>query len=116
MDSRPGTFQVTKTHGSHQFLLHALLQNPLTCVIGDYPVRDSHPLVYASLLNHANYFLEQPTRMPGYIEERGRPVRQQWFVVHEVNFADPQTLFHTDCQTDIPPPANLQGSRDGQVL
>lgn len=55
------------------------------CAAGDYPVQDGHPLVYASLLNHANYFLEQKTRMPGYTEERGRPVRQQWFVTHEVN-------------------------------
>ena len=55
---------------------------------GEFHVRDGHPLVYASLLNHANYFLEQQTRMPGYIEERGRPVRQQWFVTHEVMATD----------------------------
>lgn len=55
------------------------------CAAGDYPVQDGHPLVYASLLNHGNYFLEQPTRQPGHTEERGRPVRQQWFVTHQVN-------------------------------
>lgn len=60
---------------------------------GDYPVQDGHPLVYASLLNHANYFLEQKSRMPGYIEERGRPVRQQWFVTHEVNIHEALNCF-----------------------
>ncbi|KAA6423453.1 MAG: hypothetical protein FRX49_06514 [Trebouxia sp. A1-2] len=51
---------------------------------GDYPLQDGHPLVYASLLNHAHYFLAQPTRVPTYTEEIGRPVRQAWFITHQV--------------------------------
>ena len=77
---------------SAAFLVHLpkLLHQHETaqCAAGDYPVQDGHPLVYASLLNHANYFMEQQTRMPGYTEERGRPVRQQWFVTHEVKATD----------------------------
>ncbi|DBA79314.1 hypothetical protein WJX79_008846 [Trebouxia sp. C0005] len=52
---------------------------------GDYPLQDGHPLVYASLLNHAHYFLAQPTRVPTYTEEIGRPVRQAWFITHQAH-------------------------------
>lgn len=86
MDSKPGSSQVC---APMLFCLAVWLKplhngEPGPCAAGDYPVRDGHPLVYASLLNHGNYFLEQPTRKPGHTEERGRPVRQQWFVTHQV--------------------------------
>ena len=66
--------------------VHDCIQtHKLKSLVGNYPLRDGHPLVYASLLNHANYFLDQPTRLPSYTEEVNRPVRQAWFITHQVD-------------------------------
>ena len=55
-------------------------------------MRDGHPLVYASLLNHANYFLGQPVRVPSYTEAVDRPVRQAWFITHQVTSSALDTI------------------------
>ena len=52
---------------------------------GEYPEENGHPLVYASLLNHASYFFNAPTPMPkDGTGDAHSQVQQQWAKTEQV--------------------------------
>ena len=79
---------------------------------GEYPEEHGHPLVYASLLNHASYFFNAPTPMPkGGTGDAHSQSQQQWAKTEEVvtNLhvcAHPDSVHHTwaaVCYTSMSP-------------
>lgn len=55
---------------------------------GEYAEEDGHPLVYASLLNHASYSFNAPTPIPkGGTGDHNSQSQQQWAKTSEVQLS-----------------------------
>ena len=72
------------------FLCAARSSETIASPAGEYAEEDGHPLVYASLLNHASYSFDAPTPIPkGSTGDSRAPSQQQWAKTSEVKAAWP---------------------------